>query len=78
LKGFTREVVQRTYTPPVAVTDGGRLMSDKLRALRERTWWEGERFVVEGERRKGNRIICVIVKIIKIDVLSNSDIVYSV
>ena len=38
-----------------ASSGGGRRReaeSDELRVVRERTWWEGERYVVEGERRK--------------------------
>jgi len=60
-----REVVQGTDTFSMVVANGGRRMADKLRAVKERTWWDlGERSLVEGKRRKGNRIK-------KIDVLCN-------
>jgi len=63
--GYGKEVVvdgthkrgwQGTDVSSMVVVDKGRQMSDKMRVVRERTWWEIERSVVEGRRIKGNRI----------------------
>jgi len=40
LTGHAGDVVQGTDMSSTVVADGGRQVSDELRVVRERTWWE--------------------------------------